>query len=93
MIFTSIAWAFVKSNWKLFAIGAAVLAVFSYHKIQVSRAFKDGRQAERAAAIALAAKRIKERDQNDAEFRKLPARDRCIAFMRDSGLPVGNNCD
>lgn len=36
--------------------------------------------------------RITDMEKRNAGFQNLPARDRCIAFMRDSGLPV-DECD
>lgn len=52
---------------------------------------------EAAAEIQLAATkdalaRIQKMEKENATFKNLPAHDRCVAFMRDSGLPVGN-CD
>lgn len=32
--------------------------------------------------------RITNMEKTNAGFKNLPARDRCIAFMRDSGLPI-----
>lgn len=36
--------------------------------------------------------RIQKMEQTNATFKNLPAHDRCLAFMRDSGLPV-SECD
>ncbi len=36
--------------------------------------------------------RISEMEKTNAGFKNLPASDRCIAFMRDSGLPE-SECD
>lgn len=84
--------ALVLRYWKPLAIGFALLAVFSWHKLAVHNAFNAGRKAEQEAARILAGKRIIEMERNNEAFRKLPARDRCIAFMRDSGLPE-KECD
>lgn len=84
--------AFALRNWKPLAIGFALLAVFSWHKWQVSAAYKAGQEAERQAARVEAGKRIQEMEKTNEAFRKLPAADRCRAFMRDSGLPE-HNCD
>lgn len=74
-------------HWRLIAIAAAVLSVFTWHKWQVSSAYREGVKSEQTRARIEAGKRIVEMEKNDAEFRKLPARERCISFMRDSGLP------
>lgn len=66
---------------------AAPSYLYGHHK---------GAVAERAAIEAQAAKdafeRIQNLEKNNEEFRNLPDRERCAAFMRDSGLPV-SNCD
>jgi hypothetical protein len=55
-----------------------------------------GAVAERTAIEAQAARnafeRIQNLEKNNEDFRNLPDRERCIAFMRDSGLPI-SNCD
>lgn len=57
-----------------------------------SGGYAEGRDAERAAAIKEAAKRITNMENNNAHYNKLPYRERCIALMRDSGLPA-YECD
>lgn len=47
----------------------------------------DGRDAARLEAAKEAATRITNLEKNNANFRKLSDRDRCLVFMRDSGLP------
>jgi len=84
--------ALAKANWKLIAIGGAILALFTWHKLEVRSAYNRAVADVRAAAIVEANKRNAERDKNNAEFRKLPARDRCRVIMRDSGLP-DSGCD
>lgn len=44
----------------------------------------------RAAQNAL--ERMAELEKNNANFQKLSSRDRCLLFMRDSGLSA-DNCD
>lgn len=55
-----------------------------------------GKSAGRTEAAAQAAKealaRIETREKNDANFKAMPAIERCRAIMRDSGLPV-SECD
>ncbi len=72
-------------------LGAA--AVFAYTQIvSLPAARSEGRALERAAAAAEAISRIQELEKNNAHFRSLPSRDRCLALMRDSGLP-DTECD
>jgi hypothetical protein len=78
--------ALVLQYWKPFAIVAA-LALFGWHKLETHRAFKAGVASEQTKARIEAGKRITDMETNDEAFRKLPAADRCRAFMRDSGLP------
>jgi hypothetical protein len=80
-------WPLAKANWKLIAVGLAALAIFGWHKLQVSSAYREGVRSEQARAKIEAGKRIAEMEKNDETFRKLPALDRCRVFMRDSGLP------
>ncbi|MBX4944651.1 hypothetical protein [Rhizobium binae] len=50
------------------------------------------RQALQIKAAAEALDRITTLEKNNANFRNLPARDRCLVFMRDSRLPE-DSCD
>jgi hypothetical protein len=43
-------------------------------------------------AAKAAIERVLELEKNNAAFSKLGARERCLVFMRDSGLP-DSNCD
>lgn len=52
----------------------------------------DGRDAARLEAAKEAATRINNLEKNNANFRRLSDRDRCLVFMRDSGLP-DSACD
>jgi hypothetical protein len=47
----------------------------------------DERQSAQIRAAQEALTRITTLEKNNANFRNLPARDRCLVFMRDSGLP------
>lgn len=80
-------WLSLIKYWKPMAAITALVAIWGYHSIAVNNAFRNGRNAEREAARIEAAKRITEMEKSDAEFRHLSSRERCIAFMRDSGLP------
>jgi hypothetical protein len=54
-------------------------------------AYLHGKSVARSQIEAEAAKealeRIKDLEQDNANFKSLSDRDRCIVFMRDSGLP------
>ena len=80
------AFSFALRYWKQGLIVAAVMIILGYHFNAVRQARNEGREQERAAARIEAAKRIQDMEKNDANFRALPARERCLAFMRDSGL-------
>ncbi len=84
--------AFALRHWQAIAIAAAFVALFGWHQIKVREAFKDGVASEQTKARIEAGKRIVEMEANNEAFRKLPALERCRAFMRDSGLPV-DECD
>ena len=74
-------------HWRIIAIVAAILSIWTWHKWQVSAAYREGVKSEQTKARIEAGKRIVEMEKNDAEFRKLSDLDRCRVFMRDSGLP------
>lgn len=52
----------------------------------------DGRKETQIEAAKEALDRINTLEKNNASFRKLSDRDRCLVFMRDSGLPE-SSCD
>jgi hypothetical protein len=56
-----------------------------------------GATGERQVIAAQAAKealnRIQNLEKNNAAFKTLPARERCLVFMRDSGLPESSCVD
>lgn len=85
---TGFAFTFFLRYWKQGLIVAAVMIVLGYHWNAVRQARNEGREQERAAARIEAGKRIIEMERQNEAFRALPARERCLAFMRDSGLPV-----
>jgi hypothetical protein len=49
----------------------------------------DERQAAQIRAGKEALDRVQTLEKNNANFRNLSDRDRCLVFMRDSGLPDG----
>jgi hypothetical protein len=48
------------------------------------------RQEIVAEQAKLALQRIENLEKNNADFNSLPDRERCLVFMRDSGLPESN---
>ena len=75
--------------WFVLSCAAALFVTLWY----VDRtAEQRGRNAERAAAVVEAGKRIVNMEKSNAEFRNLPAVERCRALLRDSGLPL-DECD
>lgn len=73
------------------AIGAVLGGALIY-----GPAYLYGKSVARSQIEAEAAKealeRIKDLEDSNANFKALSDRDRCIVFMRDSGLPV-EECD
>lgn len=54
--------------------------------------FEAGQDDVRKDAALEALDRIAEMEKNNANFKSLDARERCLVFMRDSGLPE-SGCD
>lgn len=83
-------WAFIPAWLKLgvgaFA-GAALLSVASF---QIGK--REGKATAEVEAAKAALNRINTLEKNNASFRNLTDRDRCLVFMRDSGLP-DSACD
>ena len=75
---------------------AALVAVVVLSPIVYLYGHHKGAVSERAAIEAQAARdafeRIQNLEKNNEAFRNMSDRDRCLAFMRDSGLPV-SECD
>lgn len=68
-------------------VGAALMAVPAC----TYGGFRERENAKLEAAKE-ALDRITKMEKNDASFRKLPSRERCLAIVRDSGLP-DSTCD
>jgi len=85
---------FVTRNIK--ALGAAVLAAAIAfplgHTIGHWRGWNAAETQIRATAHAEAIDRIAAMERNNAAFRKLDDRERCVVLMRSSGLP-DDACD
>lgn len=83
-------WALIP-NWLKIAAGgllcAGVVASGSYWLGK-----REGRSQAQIEAAKEALDRINQLEKNNASFRKLSDRDRCLAFMLDSGLPE-SSCD
>lgn len=74
---------------KLGAAAIAALVIFGpvIHFLSDRAARSDERARIEAKAAKEALERIGKLEQNNASFRNLDARHRCIVFARDSGLP------
>lgn len=72
-------------------IGAVVGAALTAVPACTYGEFRE-RDAAKAEAAKEALNRITKMENNDASFRKLPSRERCLAIVRDSGLP-DSTCD
>lgn len=70
-----------------FALGATLAIVPAYLTGKSAQ-----REEARSAAALEALDRIETMEKNNAGFSKLSDRDRCLVFMRDSGLPE-QTCD
>lgn len=72
-------------------IGAILGALIAFYPAKlIGRS--EGRAAIQAEAAKEALERIGNLEKNNANFRKLSDRDRCLVFMHDSGLP-DSACD
>lgn len=67
--------------------GAALLSIMSF---QIGK--REGKSFARIEAAKAAIQRINALEKNNASFRNMSDRHRCLAFMRDSGLP-DSACD
>lgn len=68
-------------------LGATLLSITSF---QVGK--REGKSAAQLEAAKEAANRINNLEKNNASFRNMSDRHRCLVFMRDSGLP-DSACD
>lgn len=72
-------------------LGIVLGAALAYYPSKLVGA-REERQSQQIKAAKEALDRITSLEKNNANFRNLPARDRCLVFMRDSGLPE-ESCD
>lgn len=78
-------------DWLKLGAGAALGASLAFYPAKlIGRS--EGRAAIQAEAAKEALDRIDNLEKSNASFRKLSDRDRCLVFMRDSGLP-DSACD
>lgn len=68
-------------------LGAALLSIASF---QAGK--HEGKSAAQIEAAREAVNRINNLEKNNASFRNMSDRHRCLVFMRDSGLP-DSACD
>ncbi|WP_421440511.1 hypothetical protein [Agrobacterium tumefaciens] len=68
-------------------LGATLLSIASFH---VGK--REGKSVAQIEAAKAAIERINTLEKNNASFRNMSDRHRCLAFMRDSGLP-DSACD
>lgn len=68
-------------------VGAALLSITSF---QIGK--REGKSVAQIEAAKAAIERINTLEKNNASFRNMSDRHRCLAFMRDSGLP-DSACD
>jgi len=77
---------------RLYLWGASVIAVFAV----LYGVYSFGQRSERASAEIRESKkaiqRLNDLEKNNAAFRNLSPRHRCLEFMRDSGLSE-DNCE
>jgi len=76
---------FGQLDWIKLGAGAVIGACLAFYPAKlIGRS--EGRAAVQAEAAKEALERIDNLEKNNASFRKLSDRDRCLVFMRDSGL-------
>jgi hypothetical protein len=76
-------WPLVKANWKVIGIVLAVLALLTWHKIQVNQAWRDGRAALKAEQAAEAKRRNDDANAADADARRCASDPACL--LQDDG--------
>lgn len=79
---------YVVAGAALFCLGTIIWAVGFHGPAR----FTAGQDDVRTQAALEALDRIAEMEKNNAKFKSLDAHERCLVFMRDSGLP-DSECD
>ncbi len=83
-------WGLIPGWVKLGAAAALGVAVLSIASFQVGK--REGKSAAQIEAAKEAVNRLNTLEKNNASFRNMSDRHRCLVFMRDSGLP-DSACD
>lgn len=83
-------WKLIPGWLKIGAAAVAGAALLSAASFQVGK--REGKSVAKIEAAKAALDRINTLEKNNASFRSLSDRHRCLIFMRDSGLP-DSSCD
>ncbi|NTA10804.1 hypothetical protein [Agrobacterium tumefaciens] len=83
-------WKLVPGWLKIGVAAVAVTALLSAASFQIGK--REGKSAAQIEAAKAALNRINTLEKNNASFRNMSDRHRCLVFMRDSGLP-DSTCD
>jgi putative SOS response-associated peptidase YedK len=83
-------WTLIPGWLKIGAAAVAVAALLSAASFQIGK--REGKSIAQIEAAKAALNRINNLEKNNASFRSLSDRHRCLVFMRDSGLP-DSACD
>lgn len=83
-------WALIPGWLKIGAVALAGAALLSIASFQIGK--REGKSVAQIEAAKAALNRINTLEKNNASFRSLSDRHRCLVFMRDSGLP-DSACD
>lgn len=83
-------WKLIPGWLKIGAAAVAGAALLSAASFQIGK--REGKSVAQIEAAKAALSRINTLDKNNASFRNMSDRHRCLVFMRDSGLP-DSACD
>ncbi|UXS33977.1 hypothetical protein FY152_17595 [Agrobacterium tumefaciens] len=83
-------WKLIPGWIKLIAAVIVGAALLSFASFQIGK--REGKSDAEIAAAKEAVNRINTLEKNNASFRNMSDRHRCLVFMRDSGLP-DSACD
>ncbi|NSL22036.1 hypothetical protein [Agrobacterium tumefaciens] len=83
-------WTLIPGWLKIGAAAFAGAALLSAASFQIGK--REGKYVAQIEAAKAAIERFNTLEKNNASFRNMSDRHRCLAFMRDSGLP-DSACD
>lgn len=83
-------WSLIPDWLKIGAAAVAGAALLSAASFQIGK--REGKSVAQIEAAKAALNRINTLEKNNASFRNMSDRHRCLVFMRDSGLP-DSACD